>query len=69
MCLADPPPNGGGGGSSKFDEGGGAFSDGGFIFKWGCTPWGQGIGFDLGGGEEFKKNHRIGGVSPHYGKP
>ena len=35
---------------------------GSFIFKWGCTPWGQGIGFDWG--EGVQKNHRMGGGCP-----
>ena len=41
--------------------GGVVFQMGGFILKWGCTPWGAGIGFDGGG---FKKIIDWGGCTP-----
>ena len=48
--------------------GGGGVSDGGgFIFKWGGLP--HGGASVLGGGRGFKKNHKMGGSMPHYGKP
>ena len=59
-------------GASRFNGGGGCFSDGrGFIFKWGCTPWGGTSDLMEGGIEEGGGSKKIigWGACPHGPHP